>query len=151
MTEPIKTHGNSPFIERDPIVTNAGQGEKKRQQNQVAPMVSENLVGAARLDALRSVITNKAFAGYPSNRSRARAAFADLLTSAAIDRTRPVVGWAFAKMEPHPDVHANQAVFLASREAGDVALGPDRVVVRRLNNEAKDVVFPRSTDSERRG
>jgi glycine hydroxymethyltransferase len=52
----------------DPVIHQALQGEKHRQQNQIELIASENTVSKAVLEALGSEITNKTVEGYPGNR-----------------------------------------------------------------------------------
>ncbi|MDP0789933.1 hypothetical protein Q8F84_27245, partial [Klebsiella pneumoniae] len=48
---------------RDPLISEALENEKKRQQGQIELIASENSVSQATLDALGSVITNKTVEG----------------------------------------------------------------------------------------
>lgn len=60
----VKSYFNAHLSERDPLIHDALQGEKKRQQGQIELIASENSVSAACLEALGSAITNKTVEGY---------------------------------------------------------------------------------------
>ncbi len=125
------------LAERDPLVFNALEGEKKRQQGQIELIVSENSVSAAALEALGSIITNKTVEGYPSNRFHGGADFADVVENAAIDRAKQLFGCKFANVQPHSGTQANQAVFFALLQPGDVVLSLDLAAGGHLSHGAK--------------
>lgn len=62
MTTQAFQYFNMKLAERDPVVFNALEGERTRQQSQIELIASENSVSAAALEALGSVITNKTVA-----------------------------------------------------------------------------------------
>jgi glycine hydroxymethyltransferase len=68
MTQQTNAHVNSPVHECDPIVAQALDNERARQQNQIELIASENIVSRAVLDALGHEMTNKTLEGYPGNR-----------------------------------------------------------------------------------
>ncbi len=125
------------LAERDPLVFNALEGEKKRQQGQIELIASENSVSAAALEALGSIITNKTVEGYPSNRFHGGADFADVVENAAIDRAKQLFGCKFANVQPHSGTQANQAVFFALLQPGDVVLSLDLAAGGHLSHGAK--------------
>ncbi len=115
------------FLDRlraaDPEVHAALAGELERQQDGIELIASENLVSRASLDALGSVIVNKTVEGRPGARYYGGAAFADRIESLAVERAKELFGCDFANVQPHSGSQANQAVFLALLQPGDVVLG----------------------------
>jgi glycine hydroxymethyltransferase len=122
---------------RDPLIFNALENEKKRQQGQIELIASENSVSLASLDALGSVITNKTVEGYPGKRFHGGADFADVVEQAAIDRAKELFGCDFANVQPHSGTQANQAVFFALLTPGDVVLSLDLASGGHLSHGAK--------------
>ena len=122
---------------RDPLIFNALENEKKRQQGQIELIASENSVSLASLDAIGSVITNKTVEGYPGKRFHGGADFADIVEQAAIDRAKQLFGCEFANVQPHSGTQANQAVFFALLQPGDVVLSLDLAAGGHLSHGAK--------------
>jgi glycine hydroxymethyltransferase len=122
---------------RDPLIFDALEAEKKRQQGQIELIASENSVSLASLDALGSVITNKTVEGYPGNRFHGGADFADVVEQAAIDRAKALFGVSYANVQPHSGTQANQAVFFALLQPGDTVLSLDLASGGHLSHGAK--------------
>nr|WP_278116463.1 serine hydroxymethyltransferase [Mesorhizobium sp. WSM4875]WIE94817.1 serine hydroxymethyltransferase [Mesorhizobium sp. WSM4875] len=125
------------LAERDPLIFNALENEKKRQQSQIELIASENSVSQASLDAMGSTITNKSVEGYPGRRFHGGADFADVVEQAAIDRAKELFGVAFANVQPHSGTQANQAVFFALLMPGDTVLSLDLAAGGHLSHGAK--------------
>lgn len=132
-----KSYFHDHLAQRDPLIFNALENEKKRQQGQIELIASENSVSLASLDALGSVITNKTVEGYPGNRFHGGADFADVVEQAAIDRAKELFGVAFANVQPHSGTQANQAVFFALLQPGDTVLSLDLAAGGHLSHGAK--------------
>ncbi len=128
---------NAHLAERDALIFNALENEKKRQQSQIELIASENTVSQASLDALGSVITNKSVEGYPGRRFHGGADFADIVEQAAIDRAKKLFGVSFANVQPHSGTQANQAVFFAVLKPGDTVLSLDLAAGGHLSHGAK--------------
>ena len=122
---------------RDPLIFDALESEKRRQQGQIELIASENSVSLAALEALGSVITNKTVEGYPGNRFHGGADFADVVEQAAIDRAKKLFGVSYANVQPHSGTQANQAVFFALMQPGDVVLSLDLAAGGHLSHGAK--------------
>ena len=103
----------------DPEIAAALEAEKLRQQDQIELIASENLVSAATLEALGSVMTNKTVEGYPGNRYHGGAEYVDVIEQLAIDRAKELFGSRYANVQPHSGSQANQAVFLTLLKPGD--------------------------------
>ncbi len=135
----MTTHSyfNDNLAARDPLIAKALDDEKKRQQGQIELIASENSMSLASLEALGSVITNKTVEGYPGKRFHGGADFADVVEQAAIDRAKAVFGCEYANVQPHSGTQANQAVFFALLQPGDVVLSLDLAAGGHLSHGAK--------------
>lgn len=116
---------SSGLSEIDPEIAAALQAEKQRQQDQIELIASENLVSAATLEALGSVITNKTVEGYPGRRYYGGAENADRVERLAIQRARELFDCGYANVQPHSGSQANLAVYLSVLEPGDTVLSMD--------------------------
>ena len=72
----------------DPDVHRWVCDEGRRQDRQIELIASENIVSAAVLDALGSVLTNKYAEGYPGRRYYGGCVHVDEVEACAIDRAR---------------------------------------------------------------
>ena len=109
--------------ERDPAVWEAIQGERRRQQEGLEMIASENYTSPAVLAAQGSVLTNKYAEGYPGKRYYGGCEFVDAAERLAIDRACQLFGAEHANVQPHSGAQANMAVYFACLEPGDVILG----------------------------
>jgi glycine hydroxymethyltransferase len=137
MTTQAFQYFNMKLAERDPVVFNALEGERSRQQSQIELIASENSVSAAALEALGSVITNKTVEGYPGNRFHGGADYADVVETAAIERAKKLFGVSYANVQPHSGTQANQAIFFALLQPGDTVLSLDLAAGGHLSHGAK--------------
>lgn len=97
--------------------------ERKRQQDHIELIASENFVSQDILMACGSILTNKYAEGYPGKRYYGGCEYVDQIEQLAIDRAKSLFGCAFANVQPHSGSQANQAVFLALLKPGDTILG----------------------------
>ncbi len=109
----------------DPEVFASVGREMKRQQEQIELIASENIVSRAVLQAQGTVLTNKYAEGYPGKRYYGGCEFVDEVERLAIARACELFGAKFANVQPNSGSQANQAVFLALLQPGDVFLGMD--------------------------
>lgn len=109
--------------EADSLLYKAIQGELRRQQTQIELIASENIVSKAVLEAQGSVLTNKYAEGYPGKRYYGGCEWVDQVEQLAIDRACSLFNCTYANVQPHSGSQANQAVFLAFLNPGDVILG----------------------------
>jgi len=109
--------------ETDPELASAIAKELKRQQEKIELIASENIVSRAVLDAQGSVLTNKYAEGYPGRRYYGGCEYVDIAETLAIDRACRLFDCGFANVQPHSGAQANQAVFLALLQPGDVFMG----------------------------
>lgn len=109
----------------DPEIFQAIQGERKRQQNGLELIASENYTSPAVMAAQGSVLTNKYAEGYPGKRYYGGCEFVDIAEKLALDRVKKLFGADHANVQPHSGAQANMAVFLAALTPGDTILGLD--------------------------
>src|SRR5882724_3294185 len=98
----------------DPEIYKAIQSEKKRQEEHIELIASENYVSTAVLAAQGSQLTNKYAEGYPGKRYYGGCEFVDVVEKLAIDRVKQIFHADAANVQPHSGAQANQAVFFAA-------------------------------------
>ncbi len=113
----------APLADTDPELAVSIGRELVRQQDGIELIASENIVSAAVLEAQGSVLTNKYAEGYPGRRYYGGCLHVDVAEELAISRAKQLFGCGFANVQPHSGAQANQAVFLATLNAGDTILG----------------------------
>jgi glycine hydroxymethyltransferase len=109
----------------DPEVWQAIEGERRRQQDGLEMIASENYASAAVLAAQGSELTNKYAEGYPGRRYYGGCEFADAAERLAIDRLLKLFDAERANVQPHSGAQANMAVYFACLEPGDSILAMD--------------------------
>ena len=115
----------NPIQQADPDVWNAIQGERRRQQDGLEMIASENYTSPAVLAAQGSVLTNKYAEGYPGKRYYGGCEHVDTVERLAIERVLKLFGADWANVQPHSGAQANMAVFMAALTPGDMILGLD--------------------------
>src|SRR6201988_5361986 len=106
----------------DPEVWQAIQGERRRQQQGLEMIASENYTSPAVLAAQGCVLTNKYAEGYPGRRYYGGCEFVDVAEKLAIDRALKLFGAEHANVQPHSGAQANMAVYFACLAPGDTML-----------------------------
>jgi glycine hydroxymethyltransferase len=84
---------------------------------------SENYVSPAVLAALGSILTNKYSEGYPGKRYYGGNRYIDIIEEIARQRACQLFGAQHANVQPYSGSPANQAVYLALANPGDVVMG----------------------------
>ncbi len=107
----------------DPELARAIAGERRRQEEHVELIASENYASARVLEAQGSVLTNKYAEGYPGKRYYGGCEFVDIAESLAIARARQLFGADYANVQPHSGSQANAAAYFALVQPGDPILG----------------------------
>jgi glycine hydroxymethyltransferase len=107
----------------DPTVAGLIRKELERQENGLEMIPSENYVSLAVLEAMGSVLTNKYSEGYPNRRYYGGNEYIDIVEQLAIDRAKQAFGVPHANVQPYSGTPANQAVYMASCNLGDVIMG----------------------------
>jgi glycine hydroxymethyltransferase len=114
---------NSTIEAADPELWRAIAGERRRQEEHVELIASENYASPMVMEAQGSVLTNKYAEGYPEKRYYGGCEFVDVTEQLAIDRAKKLFGAGYANVQPHSGSQANQAVYLAVLKPGDTILG----------------------------
>ena len=107
----------------DPELDAAINGERKRQEDHIELIASENYTSRAVMAAQGSVLTNKYAEGYPGRRYYGGCEFVDIAEQLAIDRAKKLFGADYANVQPHSGSQANAAAYLALVKPGDTILG----------------------------
>jgi glycine hydroxymethyltransferase len=98
-------------------------GERRRQEEHIELIASENYASPRVLEAQGSVLTNKYAEGYPGKRYYGGCEFVDIAEQLAIDRAKALFDADYANVQPHSGSQANAAVYLALLQPGDTILG----------------------------
>ena len=107
----------------DPQLAAAIESERRRQEEHIELIASENYASRRVLEAQGSVLTNKYAEGYPGRRYYGGCEFVDVAEQLAIDRAKQLFGAAYANVQPHSGSQANAAAYLALVQPGDTILG----------------------------
>lgn len=107
----------------DPELYEAIEAEKKRQQDNIELIASENFVSEAVMEAMGSVLTNKYAEGYPGKRYYGGCEHVDVAENLARGRAKQLFGAEHVNVQPHSGAQANMAVYFTILEQGDTVLG----------------------------
>ncbi len=121
----------------DPQLAQAIEAEKKRQEEHIELIASENYTSPRVLEAQGSVLTNKYAEGYPGRRYYGGCEHVDVAEQLAIDRAKELFGAAYVNVQPHSGSQANAAVYMALLEPGDHVLGMSLAHGGHLTHGAK--------------
>ncbi len=99
--------------------------ERRRQEQGIELIASENFVSDDVMAAMGSPLTNKYAEGYPGARYYGGCEVVDKVESLAISRLCELYGAEYANVQPHSGAQANMAVFVACMKPGDTFLGLD--------------------------
>ena len=112
-------------LTEDPKLNSAINAEKKRQENTIELIASENFASPAVQKAAGTCLTNKYAEGLPGKRYYGGCKHVDKVERLAKERAKKLFGTDWANVQPHSGAQANAAVFLALLEPGDTFLGLD--------------------------
>src|SRR5574340_436053 len=107
----------------DPDLWQAMQGERRRQEDHIELIASENYASPAVMEAQGSVLTNKYAEGYPGKRYYGGCEYVDQVEQLAIDRAKALFDAEYANVQPHSGSQANAAVYYSVLKPGDTLLG----------------------------
>ena len=110
---------------KDTQIADLIAAEAARQQHGLELIPSENYVSDDVLAALGSVLTNKYSEGYPGRRYYGGQEFTDQVEQLAIDRAKQLFNADHANVQPHSGASANEAVYFAWLNPGDMVLAMD--------------------------
>jgi len=118
--------GPSAVVRRvDPSVADILDQERRRQQENIELIASENFTSPAVMQAQGSVLTNKYAEGYPGKRWYGGCEFVDEAEKLAIERAKQLFGAEHANVQPHSGSGANMAVYFSMLKPGDKMLTMD--------------------------
>ena len=111
--------------------------EKKRQQNNIELIASENYCSKEVREAAGSILTNKYAEGYPGKRYYGGCVNIDGIEELARNRACELFGAEHANVQPHSGSQANMGVYFSVLKPGDKVLGMDLAAGGHLTHGAK--------------
>lgn len=111
------------LAESDPILWAAITQEKRRQEEHIELIASENYASPSVMQAQGSQLTNKYAEGYPDKRYYGGCDCVDIVEQLAIDRAKVLFDADYVNVQPHSGSQANFAVYSALLTPGDTVLG----------------------------
>jgi len=99
--------------------------ERRRQNESIELIASENFVSDAVLEAAGSVMTNKYAEGYPGRRYYGGCENVDVAERLAIERAKALFDAEHVNVQPHSGTQANMAVYFSVLKPGDTFMGMD--------------------------
>ncbi|MGH8225752.1 MAG: serine hydroxymethyltransferase [Gammaproteobacteria bacterium] len=121
----------------DDELAGAIASERRRQEDHLELIASENYVSPRVLAAQGSVLTNKYAEGYPGKRYYGGCEFVDVAERLAIERLKQLFDCDYANVQLHSGSQANQAVYFALLKPGDTILGMSLAHGGHLTHGAK--------------
>lgn len=97
--------------------------EKKRQENNINLIASENYTSLNIMKAQGSILTNKYAEGYYKKRYYGGCKYIDKIEKIAINRAKKLFNANYVNVQPHSGSQANFAVYNAILKPGDTILG----------------------------
>ena len=113
------------------------ENERRRQEEHIELIASENYASPRVMEAQGSVLTNKYAEGYPGKRYYGGCEFVDVAENLAIERAKQLFGASYANVQPHSGSQANAAVYVALLKPGDTILGMSLAHGGHLTHGAK--------------
>ena len=97
--------------------------ERKRQEENIELIASENYVSNEVLKLQGSILTNKYAEGYSSKRYYGGCEYIDMFETKAIEYLKELFNCKYANVQPHSGSSANMAVYRALLNHGDKVMG----------------------------
>lgn len=107
----------------DKILEEALRKERKRQEDNIELIASENYVSNDILKLQGSILTNKYAEGYPGKRYYGGCEYIDVFETQAINYAKELFKALYANVQPHSGSSANMAVYRALLNHGDKVMG----------------------------
>lgn len=111
------------LLKGDAEIYRAIEAERKRQDESLELIASENFVSEDVMEAMGSVLTNKYAEGYPDKRYYGGCEYVDVVEKLAIERLTALFDANYANVQPHSGAQANTAVFFSMLDPGDKIMG----------------------------
>lgn len=97
--------------------------ERKRQEENIELIASENYVSKDVLELQGSILTNKYAEGYPDKRYYGGCQYIDIFEKKAIEYVCKLFNCKYANVQPHSGSSANMAVYRSLLNHGDKVMG----------------------------
>ena len=97
--------------------------ERKRQENEICLIASENYMSECVMDACGTIFINKYAEGYPNKRYYGGCSVVDKLEDKANELARRLFKCKWSNVQPNSGCQANQAVYMALLKPNDTILG----------------------------
>ena len=94
-------------MKRDKVIFDLIEKEKKRQQDGIELIASENFTSPQVMKAMGTVLTNKYAEGLPGKRYYGGCEVVDEIENLAIERAKELFGATWANVQPHSGAQAN--------------------------------------------
>ena len=107
----------------DKCIKDALNLERKRQEENIELIASENYVSKDILMLQGSILTNKYAEGYPNKRYYGGCEYIDIFESLAQEYAKKIFNAKYANVQPHSGSSANMAVYRALLNHGDKVMG----------------------------
>ena len=107
----------------DKYLSKALRLERKRQENNIELIASENYVSKDVLKLQGSILTNKYAEGYSGKRYYGGCEYIDMFETKAIEYLTKLFNCKYANVQPHSGSSANMAVYRALLNHGDKVMG----------------------------
>lgn len=121
----------------DPEIYELIKTERKRRQNNLEMIPSENHTSPAVLQALSSILNDKYAEGYPQKRYYGGCEVIDEIERLCQERAKKLFNVPFANVQPYSGSPANHAVHFAILSPGDKVMGMDLTVGGHLTHGSK--------------
>ena len=113
------------------------KAERRRQEEHVELIASENYASPRVLEAQGTVLTNKYAEGYPGRRYYGGCEYVDQAEELAVERVKQLFDADYANVQPHSGSQANVAAYMALLQPGDTILGMSLAHGGHLTHGAK--------------
>ncbi len=114
---------NKELKETDVVAYEILLQERKRQEENIELIASENYVSNAVREANGSIFTNKYAEGYPGKRYYGGCEYIDKAEVLAIERAKKLFSCKYSNVQPHSGSQANMEVYKALLDNNDRILG----------------------------
>ncbi|WP_343192800.1 serine hydroxymethyltransferase [Buchnera aphidicola (Taiwanaphis decaspermi)] len=128
---------NKKIFKNDNKIWKIIEKEKKRQEQHIELIASENYASIAVMKAQGSQLTNKYAEGYPGKRYYGGCKYVDMIETIAIKRAKKLFDADYVNVQPHSGSQANFAVYTALLNPGDCILGMNLTDGGHLTHGAK--------------
>jgi glycine hydroxymethyltransferase len=109
----------------DPVLAELLESERRRQEETLDLIASENFCPRSVREAVGSSLTDKYAEGYPLHRWYGGCNVVDAVEQLAIDRGKRLFGGEHINVQPHSGSQANMAVYFSILRSGDTILSMD--------------------------